>query len=129
LKASFPNTAHRLWPGQFANITILLATPEVLVVPAAAVENDQSGQHVFVVTAENTAEFRKVVVERMTHDDAVITSGLTAGETVVTDGQLRVVAGKPVEIKSPDGAPAAGGASGRGDGAAKKKGKEKGKAT
>lgn len=134
LKASFPNDAHRLWPGQFANISILLASPEVLVVPASAVENDQTGQHVFVVKSDNTAELRKVVVERTTHDDAVITSGLTAGETVVTDGQLRVVPGRPVEIKSPDGEPAAGAAAGRGEGSGRKKEKdgkekEKGKTT
>jgi membrane fusion protein, multidrug efflux system len=124
LKAGFPNEAHRLWPGQFANVSIVLASPEVLVVPASAVENDQTGQHVFVVKPDNTAEFRKVVVERITHDDAVITNGLAAGETVVTDGQLRVVAGRPVEIKSSDGSPA-GGAAGRGDGSGRKKGKEK----
>ncbi|MEO6568023.1 MAG: efflux RND transporter periplasmic adaptor subunit [Opitutaceae bacterium] len=133
LKASFPNDAHRLWPGQFANISILLASPEVLVVPASAVENDQSGQHVFVVKADNTAEFRKITVERITHEDAVITSGLTAGETVVADGQLRVIAGKPVEIKSSDEGPVAP-ARGRGDGSGRKKGKdgkekEKGKTT
>lgn len=125
LKASFPNEAHRLWPGQFANVSILLASPEALVVPASAVENDQTGQHVFVVKSDNTAEFRKVVVERITHDDAVITNGLAAGETVVTDGQLRVLAGRPVDIKSSDSGPATGGAAGKGDGSGRKKGKEK----
>ena len=126
LKASFPNEAHRLWPGQFANISILLASPEVLVVPAAAVETDQVSQHVFVVKADKTAEFRKVIVERITHDDAVITNGLAVGEVVVTDGQLRVIAGKPVDIKaSDDGAPVGGGGPARGDGSGRKKGKEK----
>lgn len=109
LKAIFPNESQRLWPGQFASITILLASPEVLVVPASAVENDQTGQHVFVVKADNTAEFRKITVERTDHDFAVVTHGLAAGETVVTDGQLRVVAGRPVDIKQPGGAPASGG--------------------
>lgn len=133
LKASFPNEAHRLWPGQFANVSILLASPEVLVVPASAVENDQTGQHVFVVKPDNTAEFRKVVVERITHEDAVVTNGLVAGETVVTDGQLRVVAGRPVEIKVSDAGPAASGGPTKGDGSGRKKGKdkekEKGKST
>jgi multidrug efflux system membrane fusion protein len=128
LKASFPNEAHRLWPGQFANITVVLASPEVLVVPAAAVENDQTGQHVFVVKPDNTAEFRKIVLDRMVHDDAVIASGIKVGETVVTDGQLRVLPGKPVEIKATEGAPAA--PAGKGEGSGKKhdkgeKGKEK----
>jgi membrane fusion protein, multidrug efflux system len=124
LKATFPNEQHRLWPGQFANISILLASPEVLTVPASAIQNDQNGQHVFVVGADNKAEFRKVVVERDTSDDAVIASGLAAGETVVTDGQLRVVPGGPVEIKQPDSAaPAGGAAPGGGKGKAKVKGK------
>ena len=126
LKATFPNEQHRLWPGQFANITILLASPEVLTVPASAIQNDQNGQHDFVVGADNKAEIRKVVVERSTSDDAVIANGLTAGETVVTDGQLRVVPGGPVEIKQPDEAIPAGSAA-PGDG--KGKGKGKGKAT
>lgn len=99
LKASFPNQAHRLWPGQFANISILLDSPEVLVVPASAVENDQAGQHVFVVKPDNTAEFRKVVVERSADDVSVIASGVAPGETVVIDGQLRVVPGGPVQVK------------------------------
>lgn len=131
LKASFPNEGRRLWPGQFANVSILLASPEVLVIPASAVENDQMGQHVFVVKSDNTAEFRKVVVERSTQEDAVIASGLAVGETVVTDGQLRVVAGRPVEIKTPEGASAGGGGADRGEGAGRKKGseKEKGKTT
>ncbi len=128
LKATFPNEQHRLWPGQFANITVLLASPEVLVVPASAIQNDQNGQHVFVVGANRTAEFRTVVLERTQNEDAVITSGLAEGETVVTDGQLRVVPGRPVEIKQSDAAPADGGGPGRGKGDGRGKGKGKGKA-
>jgi multidrug efflux system membrane fusion protein len=130
LKATFPNQNLRLWPGQFANISILLDSPEVLVVPASAVENDQAGQHVFVVKPDNTAEFRKVVVDRMAQDAAVITDGLAVGETVVTDGQLRVVAGRPVDIKQAnapsDTAPARSSAPAKGgEGSGGKKKKEK----
>lgn len=126
LKASFANTTHRLWPGQFANVSVLLATPEVLVVPAAAVENDQVGQHVFVVKPDNTAEFRKVVVERTTLEEAVIASGLEAGETVVTDGQLRVVPGGPLDVKQSHTGPSrSGGGRGEGNGAAGGKKPEK----
>ncbi len=99
LKATFVNDDHRLWPGLFANLTITLATPDVLTVPASAVQTDQSGQHVFVVTKDRTAEFRPVVVERTFDDDAVVTHGIEPGETVVTDGQLRVVSGGPVQIR------------------------------
>jgi multidrug efflux system membrane fusion protein len=100
LKATFPNAAHRLWPGQFVTTRLTLAAPEVLVVPFAAIQNDQKGQHVFVIKDDHTAEFRTVTVERSNETDAVISKGLSEGETVVTDGQLRVIPGKPVEIKS-----------------------------
>ena len=114
LKATFPNENHRLWPGLFTSVTVTLATPEVLTVPASAIQTDQAGQHVFVVKPDNTAEFRTVVVERTFEELAVIAKGLSPGETVVTDGQLRVVAGRPVQIKPPEtltnpgAAPAAG---------------------
>jgi multidrug efflux system membrane fusion protein len=63
-----------LWPGQFANVHITLATPEVLVVPASAIQNDQNGQHVFVIDpADNAAELRAVTVERSNENEAVIT--------------------------------------------------------
>jgi membrane fusion protein, multidrug efflux system len=129
LKATFPNRAHRLWPGQFANIAILLASPEVLVVPASAVENDQDGQHVFVVKADNTAEFRKVIVERTAHEIAVISGGLAANETVITDGQLRVVPGRPVEVKQSQTATESKGKGSPAKGGPENGGKKKGKST
>ena len=99
LKATFPNEDRRLWPGQFANIRMTLTSPTVLVVPTAAVQNDQAGQHVFVIKADQTAEFRPVTIERSSETESVVTSGLTEGETVVVDGQLRVLPGKPVAVK------------------------------
>ncbi len=126
LKGSFPNASHRLWPGQFATVTVTLSSPEALTVPGSAVQTSQTGQHVFVVKADKTAELRPVVVERIYENDAVIAKGLAAGETVIIDGQLRVIPGKAVEIKDP----AAAGGAGRGKGGAeggkgKKKEKEK----
>ncbi len=101
LKATFKNADHRLWPGQFANVSVTLAEPEVLTVASAAIQTSQTGQHVYVVSAERLAELRPVVVERTYEGLAVITKGLKEGETVVIDGQLRVVPGRPVEIKQP----------------------------
>jgi multidrug efflux system membrane fusion protein len=127
LKATFPNEDRRLWPGQFATTTLTLDSPNALVVPAAAVQNGQKGQYVFVVKADLTAEERPVTIERTTEDDAVIASGLQDGETVILDGQLRVLPGKPVSIKEGPGggggnaAPASTIAN---DGAAKGKGKK-----
>ena len=68
--------------------------------PSSAIQNSQTGRHVFVVKSDNIAELRPVVVERTYGADSVIASGLAPGETVVTDGQLRVIPGKPVEIKN-----------------------------
>ena len=120
LKAVFPNDGHRLWPGQFASVRVTLASPEVLTVPTMAVQNDQKGQHVYVVTAEQNAELRDVTVERAFDGDSVVTKGLNDGETVITDGQLRVLPGRPVEVKSPAGAED-GDARGRGRGKGKPK--------
>lgn len=103
LKATFANTEHRLWPAQFATVSVTLAAPEVLVVASSAVQTSQTGQHVFVVKSDNTAELREVTVERTHEGDSVITKGLVEGEVVVTDGQLRVIPGRPVEIKQPEG--------------------------
>ncbi len=103
LKATFANSSHRLWPGQFAGVTLTLANPEVLTVAASAIQTSQNGQHVFVVSAERIAELRPVTVERTVDGVAVIAKGLKEGETVVIDGQLRVVPGRAVEIKSPAG--------------------------
>jgi multidrug efflux system membrane fusion protein len=131
LKATFNNDGHRLWPGQFATVSVTLARPEVLVVAASAVQNSQTGQHVFVIREEKTgekptmiAELRPITIERTLENDAVVTKGLTEGETVVVDGQLRVIPNRPVEIKqSIDGAAAGSGRGGgqHGKGPAKKK--------
>jgi membrane fusion protein, multidrug efflux system len=102
VKGSFDNLDRRLWPGQFVNVVMTLATdPNAIVVPSSAVQNGQQGSYVFVVTPDNKAEFRKVQVGRTRGDDTIVVAGLAAGETVVTDGQLRLVAGSPVSIKQP----------------------------
>ncbi len=120
LKATFPNEDRRLWPGQFASIVVTLDSPLALVVPAAAVQNGQRGQFVFVVNPDQTAEERLVTLERTTEEDAVVATGLKEGETVVVDGQLRVLPGKPVAVRDSTTTAAAG--AGRG---AKGKGKPK----
>ena len=103
LKASFKNEGHRLWPGQFANVMVTLANPEVLTIASSAVQTSQTGQHVYVISADRIAELRPVTVERTHGGLAVISKGLKQGETVVIDGQLRVIPGRAVEIKQPAG--------------------------
>jgi multidrug efflux system membrane fusion protein len=101
LRGEFPNEDEKLWPGQFVNVTLTLTVEtNIVVVASEAVQVGQSGQYVFVVKPDQTAEMRPVVVGRSVGGDTVIEKGLQAGETVVTDGQLRVVPGSKIEIKS-----------------------------
>jgi membrane fusion protein, multidrug efflux system len=105
LKATFANEKRRLWPGQFVN-TVLTLTSErnAVVVPAQAMQTGQNGQFVFVVKSDNTVESRPVIVGRTVNGVTVIEKGLAQGETVVTDGQLRLVPGAKISV-TPDAAP------------------------
>jgi len=102
VKGTFPNENRHLTPGQFVNVTVTLTTdPNATVVPTVAVQSGQSGNYVYVIKADKTAELRPVTVARTRGDESIIRSGVTAGETVVTDGQLRLVPGSRVSIKAP----------------------------
>jgi multidrug efflux system membrane fusion protein len=101
LKAEFPNVDGSLWPGQFVEAELVLAVQhDALTVPAGAVVIGQEGNFVFTVGSDQKAEKRPVKVNRTQDETAVIDAGLKAGETVVTDGQMRLVPGAAVEIKS-----------------------------
>ena len=100
VKAVFPNADRRLWPGQYVNVVVTLATDrDALALPIGAVQTGQQGTYVFVITAEQTAEMRPVVIARATEDETILASGVKAGETVVLDGHLRLVPGSRVSIK------------------------------
>jgi membrane fusion protein, multidrug efflux system len=101
VKGTFPNTDRRLWPGQYVNVNVTLSTePNAIVVPSLAVQTGQQGTYVFVVKPDQTVDLRTVSVERTSGDQSVIKTGLTPGETVVTDGQLRLNAGTKVSVKN-----------------------------
>jgi multidrug efflux system membrane fusion protein len=101
IKASFPNEDRRLWPGQFVNVIVTLTEdPKAIVVPTAAVQTGQQGSYVFVVQGQ-AVELRPIAVERQSGEVTVVKAGLKPGETVVTDGQLRLVSGSRVSIKPP----------------------------
>lgn len=101
LKAKFENSDHRLWPGQFSTVLLRLAQDEnATVVPSQAVQTGARGDFIYVVKSDMTAEQRPVKVARTIAGDAVISSGIVPGETVVTDGQLRLIPGIKVEIVS-----------------------------
>jgi multidrug efflux system membrane fusion protein len=101
LKGTFENRDHRLWPGQFVNVVLTIATQRnAVVVPTAALQTGQQGQYVFVVKPDSTVESRPVIVARSFGDLSVVTEGVHAGERVVTDGQLQLIPGTAVEIKN-----------------------------
>lgn len=101
LKGTFANGDRRLWPGQFTNVTLTLAVqPNAIIVPNQAVQTGQQGQFVFVIAGDNTAEVRPVTVTRTIGNQSVIGSGIQSGDKVVTDGQLRLVAGAKVDIRN-----------------------------
>jgi membrane fusion protein, multidrug efflux system len=98
LKGTFANKDHRLWPGVFARVTLRLTMqPDMVVVPNQAVQTGQEGAFVFVVKSDRTVESRPVVTGSRIDQEIVISSGLRPGETVVTEGQLRLGPGVRVQ--------------------------------
>lgn len=114
LKAVVPNADEKLAPGQFVGISLVLDTlKDAVVVPAEAVQQGAEGSFVFVAKADSTVEVRKVRVASVQQLFAVIAEGLAGGETVVTEGQLRLTAG--ARIKPADKPEAKPGQSGKPD--------------
>jgi multidrug efflux system membrane fusion protein len=119
LKAVFANADRTLWPGQFVDtVTRLGEEVGTVVVPSSAVQTGQRGSQVFVVKPDRTVDLRPVETGRSADGLIVIRSGVKAGETVVTDGQLRLVPGAKVEDR-PLTAPGESGAAGAGTAAPK----------
>ena len=108
LKGTFPNQDGRLWPGQFVTVVVALTTdPNAIVVPSAAVQAGQQGTFVFAVKEDQSVEMRPVTVARTRGAESVIASGVRAGESVVTDGHLRLVPGARISVKAPSAQQAA----------------------
>jgi multidrug efflux system membrane fusion protein len=98
LKAEFPNTAHRLWPGQLVNVNLLLDTRKGgLTIAASAVQQGQKGSYVYVILPNGTAQLRPVTVAQISQGQALIDKGLEANENVVVDGQYRLQQGSRVQ--------------------------------
>jgi multidrug efflux system membrane fusion protein len=105
LKGEFPNSNVQLWPGQFVNIRVLINTlHQGVVVPTAAVQRGPDGTFVYVVKDDNTVSVRPVTVQQQDDVQAVIASGLTAPERVVTTGFGRLADGTKVEVASAEDA-------------------------
>ncbi|HTQ56300.1 MAG TPA: efflux RND transporter periplasmic adaptor subunit [Bryobacteraceae bacterium] len=99
LKGTFVNASHKLWPGLFVRVTVRLgAQRDALLVPTQAVQSGQDGQFVFVVKRDMTVDARPVVPGSRIDKEQVIEKGLQFGETVVTEGQVRLVPGVRVKV-------------------------------
>lgn len=106
LKGTFENADNRLWPGQFVNVVLTVTTqPNAILVPSQAVQTGQNGQFVFVVKPDHKVEMRTVTLGRAVGNEVSLSSGVQPGETVVTDGQSRLVPGAEVQVaKTPNAA-------------------------
>jgi multidrug efflux system membrane fusion protein len=105
LKGLFQNENRRLWPGQFVNATLTLEViPQAVLVPSDAIQTGQEGPFVYVVGRDMKVAARPVVTGAVIDTETIIERGLSAGETVVTDGQLRLMPGATVRIKDALGA-------------------------
>lgn len=101
LKAEFQNSDKRLWPGQFVNTTLTLGIiQKAVVVPSEAIQTGRQGQYVYALKADSTVEMRPVKAGTTYEGLTVIEKGLAAGETVVTDGQMRLFPGAKAELKT-----------------------------
>ena len=100
LKARFENETQALWPGQFVKVVLVLAMQEnAMVVPESAVLLGQQGAYVYVTDRDGRVNPRPVVVDRTVDGMSVVVSGLTLGEVIVMDGQLRLKPGALVKSR------------------------------
>lgn len=104
LKGEFANKDRRLVPGQFVDVKLVLFSEKnQTVVPAVAVTRGQQGAYVFVMNPDSTVTSRPVAVSRTVDEMSVVSDGLKPGETVITDGQLRLSPGARVMVRAPVG--------------------------
>jgi multidrug efflux system membrane fusion protein len=102
LKGTFGNTNNVLWPGQYVRVSMTLSNlVHATLVPSQAVQTGQNGEFIFVVKPDLTVEARPVETGVTYQGFMVVTSGVEPGETVVVDGQLRLVPGAKVSVKPP----------------------------
>ncbi len=99
VKAIFSNPGDELFPNQFVNASLLVKTLRgVVVIPSVAVQRGSRGEYVYIVRPGNTASMRPVTTGETEGGKIAVTSGISPGEIVVTDGMERLKDGSPVEI-------------------------------
>jgi multidrug efflux system membrane fusion protein len=106
LKAQFPNANLALWPGQFVNVRIKVDTlPQAIVIPTSAVQRGPAGTYAFVIGADDTVTAKPVTVTQQSDIEAVIGTGLTVDDRVVTTGFALLAEGSKVLVGSEQNAP------------------------
>ncbi|ETR75260.1 hemolysin D [Afipia sp. P52-10] len=98
LRAVMDNDKETLWPGTLVSTKLVVRNEEAVVVPSVAVQRSQAGNFVFLVK-DGKAQVQPVTVARTFQGSSVISSGLSGGENVVTDGQMLLSNGTPVDIR------------------------------
>jgi multidrug efflux system membrane fusion protein len=119
LRATIPNEEHRLWPGRFVKVRLILNNkPGAVLIPVGAPQMSARGPFVYVIHEDSTAELRQIVTGQRQGDLLVVESGLATGERVVVNGQLGVTPKGKVHVLEADqkAAPAAIGAANGGTG-------------
>ncbi|MBV8322709.1 MAG: efflux RND transporter periplasmic adaptor subunit [Hyphomicrobiales bacterium] len=105
LKAEFSNADLQLWPGQFVNVRVLIDTlRQVVVVPTAAIQRGPNGAFVYVVKDGDAVTVRRVTLTQQNDVQAVVATGLQAGERVFTTGFARLTEGTVVAVSSAEDA-------------------------
>src|SRR3954462_14716943 len=108
LKAEFPNAKFQLWPGQFVNVRLKVETlAQALVIPASAAQRGPAGTFSYVIGDDDTVAAKPIVVTQQNETDAVIASGLTPSDRVVTTGFANLADGSKVIVGKDDQTPSA----------------------
>jgi multidrug efflux system membrane fusion protein len=109
LKANFPNTDEKLWPGEFVHVRVEVDTRKgAITIPPVALQRGPQGYFTWVIKTDNTAEQRPLEATQVNDDVAIVTKGLALDERVVVNGQYRLQAGSRVDAKTDVAANAAG---------------------
>ena len=108
LKAEFPNANFQLWPGQFVNVRLKVETlPKAIVIPASAAQRGPAGTFSYVIGDDDTVTAKPIVVTQQNETDAVIASGLTPTDRVVTTGFANLADGSKVIVGRDEQTPSA----------------------
>lgn len=98
LKAIFANEDEKLWPGEFVNARVLLGTRRALTIPPSAVQRGPQGLFAWIITSDNRAQMREIAVDTAFGSSTMVLSGLSEGDRVVVEGQLKLRPDTPVSV-------------------------------